>query len=341
MLACRPAEEIRTYRVAKSSATAPTAETPAPPAAAAPPAVEPTSGDPTHRMLAAIVPAGDQAWFFKAVARVEAMDDAREAIEDFYGSIQAGAERPRWETPDGWTEEPGAGMRLATLRVPTSGEPIELSVIGLPVRGGWEASVASNVDRWRGQMGLPTGGVEGVEPLGDGDNARLVDLIGWFNDGGMTRSAPFASKPPPNANPAAAPAPSGGLRHTPPDGWTDKPGSAMRKASLATPGGAEVTAFSFPNVPAMADPLSNVNRWRKELSLPPTTAEELAEAEQPVELLGEPGRYYELVGESATTLVAMTTRSNLVWFFKLRGPGEEAEAQRDAFREWLASAKLD
>lgn len=342
-LACRPAEEIRTYRVAKSETEA------AAPIAAQP--VEPATpskrdGDPTHRMLAAIVPGSEQAWFFKAVAPAEVMAVAADGLTSFYRSLEAGGDRPAWELPEGWTEQTGSGMRLATIVVPTVGTPIELSVIGLPSRGEWDAYVRTNVDRWRGQMGLPTGGDDGVAPLAEvGEQARLVDLAGWFDDGGMAASAPFAAGAPPKPAAPSAPAPpvapSGGLSHTPPDGWTDKPGSAMRKASLATPGGAEVTAYSFPNVAAMSDPLSNVNRWRGEVGLAPTTAEDLADSDEEIELLGEPGRYYELVGESETTLVAMTSRGQSVWFFKLRGPGEEATAQRDEFRAWLASAKIE
>ena len=56
----------------------------------------------------------------------------------------------QWKTPSGWNEQPGTGMRLATL---TSAEedPVTCTLISLAgVSGGIEA----NVQRWAGQLNL-------------------------------------------------------------------------------------------------------------------------------------------------------------------------------------------
>jgi hypothetical protein len=57
----------------------------------------------------------------------------------------------KWTLPKGWTETPGSGMRFATLNPPGPGK-VELSVVVLPGAAGGEPA---NVNRWRGQIGLP------------------------------------------------------------------------------------------------------------------------------------------------------------------------------------------
>jgi len=57
----------------------------------------------------------------------------------------------KWTLPKGWTEEKGSGMRFATLKPATPGK-IDASVVVLPGAAGGELP---NVNRWRGQIGLP------------------------------------------------------------------------------------------------------------------------------------------------------------------------------------------
>ena len=71
------------------------------------------------------------------------------------GSEVAPPPRPagglRWSLPKGWTEEVAGGMRYATLRAPVQGK-VDVSVVVLPGPAGGELA---NVNRWRGQIGLP------------------------------------------------------------------------------------------------------------------------------------------------------------------------------------------
>lgn len=57
----------------------------------------------------------------------------------------------RWTLPQGWTEAAGGQMRFATLKPPVPGK-IDASVVVLPGPAGGELA---NVNRWRGQIGLP------------------------------------------------------------------------------------------------------------------------------------------------------------------------------------------
>lgn len=360
---CRPEDEVRTYRIAKP-ADAPSA----PPAAVAPaasaPAAKPPSGEPTDRMIGSIVPGPSQAWFFKAVGPKAAIDGAADAITEFLGSVRLDGDKPKWETPKGWTEDQAGGMRLATLKIPVGDDaaPIEMSVIGLPLVGDWDAQVLDNANRWRKQLQQPPLAVDAakteLKPLADvAEGAVLFDTVGWFDGGTMAPfaggAAPFANAAPPAApaatsaapptaaTPTEPPAPrEGGLKYDLPEGWTEAPADPMRKVSLRTPGGAALSGFSFPLVGVMGDPLQNVNRWRGEIGLEPITADDLKTQSEEIKLLGGDGSYFELVGDKESTHAVMLVRDNQVWFFKLRGPSEEVTKQRDAFKKWLASLSL-
>lgn len=56
----------------------------------------------------------------------------------------------KWTLPKGWTEQMIRGMRYATLKPPATGT-LDVSVVVLPGAAGGELS---NVNRWRGQIGL-------------------------------------------------------------------------------------------------------------------------------------------------------------------------------------------
>lgn len=57
----------------------------------------------------------------------------------------------KWSLPKGWSELPGGGMRFATFKPPVPGK-LEATVVVLPGPAGGELA---NVNRWRGQIGLP------------------------------------------------------------------------------------------------------------------------------------------------------------------------------------------
>ena len=339
VIGCGRTEEIRTYRVATGESPVVAPATPA----VIPSATEVTAGEPTDRMLAAVIAGAEKVWFLKATAPLAAVTEAEDQLRVIYNGFDASGEQPRWELPDGWSEERPGGMRLATLRREADGTaaPLEVSVIGLPKTGDWRSQLLDNVNRWRGQMAQPpltaANLSDSVSPLGEAENERvLVDIAGRFSGGMQPSSAP------PTA-PVAAPPPAargGGLEYDIPEGWTDQPGSAMRKASFKTAAGCEVTAFVFAAGGGMSDTLGNVNRWRGQVGLEPTTAGELDAESEPMPLAGGDATYVELVGEESTTLAAISERDGSVWFFKLNGPNDAAAADRDAFRGWLASLRF-
>jgi hypothetical protein len=284
-------------------------------------------------MLAAILPVGQQAWFFKAVGPIPVMDEHAEAITDFFSSLRIDdTGRVRWELPAGWREDPASGMRAATLWVPSDGKPLEISVTTLGWRGTKE-DLLSNVNRWRGQMQLPpvdeAGLAESTRELTAGDQKlTLADLRGKFQSSGMM--GPFAggvgaaSRAAPNANetatipPGHPPIDAGPLSHSAqdapgaaglpkfdvPESWQQRPpANAMRKAEFGIADGtqqATVTLTDFPTDagPDIADPLPNVNRWRDDIGLPEITQDALSSVTEDIEIAGQPATYVRLIPDS-------------------------------------------
>ncbi|MCA8987215.1 MAG: hypothetical protein KDA78_06220 [Planctomycetaceae bacterium] len=171
----------------------------------APPAMATSStpvGEPS-RMFAAIVPQGDQFWFFKMTGPVEDVGTLSAPLADFVKSIQFVNDKPEWTLPEGWTEQPGNQFRYATLVVPGASGPLEFSVSPLPNSGEERIQVTANINRWRGQLGLADLASESLDQLTDdiaqetslvkaGDqNIYFVNIVGKSQATGMR--PPFAN----------------------------------------------------------------------------------------------------------------------------------------------------
>ena len=99
----------------------------------------------------------------------------------------------RWTVPDGWSDKASSRMRLINLSFGPDGEG-ECYLTALPGEAG---GIPSNVNRWRGQMGLESLTEEQINELPEkpllGTAAKFVDIRGDF--GGMSLpGAPAAEK---------------------------------------------------------------------------------------------------------------------------------------------------
>ncbi|MEX2140939.1 MAG: hypothetical protein WD894_16865 [Pirellulales bacterium] len=377
--ACKKADEIRDYTVAN------------PPGPAE-----------THRMLAAVVPderspeaaedsvegkqvvGGDkdrpkepqrlQAWFFKIVGPIDQVKEATAAFDQFVASIRMGKEeRPEWTLPEGWKEDSTAAARQfgreATIRVGQGESQLELAVSKLPMpKDRRESWLLGNINRWRGQLQLPSIArselEEYTEELKAGDEtATKVDFRGAYS--GPPAAGMFAAKDAHGGTAAAATpsrdaatkaggaATAGAKRPLPfdavvPGDW--KPGrmNEFRVAAYNVGGsesGATAEMTVTPLGPAAGDLKANVDRWRGEIKLPPATTGELAELTKSIEVDGQKADYVHLVGpEDASpreaTLGVILRRPDRVWFFKLRGPAVVVERQKAPFEEYVKSVKF-
>jgi hypothetical protein len=171
---CKPREAIRHYQVPKAAASEQSS------ASAKPASLQAAGG----RMLAAVVPHKDQAWFFKVTGPKEALGTYAEAFRELLRSLRFADGKPQWKLPEGWRQQPGTGMRFATLELGPAGSAVELTVIPLSMPAGDEAAyVLANVNRWRTQLGLPSIAADQLstdtEQIAfEGGVATAVDLMG-------------------------------------------------------------------------------------------------------------------------------------------------------------------
>lgn len=211
---CKKPAEITRYQVPKEKAvvTAPpdtgSADTGSPnntdansPGEAQPAASKKPGQD---RMLAAIVPRGERAWFFKLAGDADAVGKQAEEFDAVLKSVKfpesAGGD-PEWKLPEGWKQLPGSQFRFATLLAPAEdgAKPLELTVTTLP----WDSAneqgaILSNVNRWRGQVSLADLTADELDKNIREENlpagkAIFVDLKGTLKEGGMR--PPFAPRP--------------------------------------------------------------------------------------------------------------------------------------------------
>jgi hypothetical protein len=245
---CRKAEQIQTYTVPME-----------PKAAAVADATDTKPGEPTDRMLAAILPANGQAWFFKAVGPIADIDKHEKEINDFFAALTLAADgRAIWKLPAGWKEEAGNQMRVATIVIPND-KRLELTV-NTASWPGTEESMLANVNRWRGQLQLPPIGAKQLPEVSHeakaGDRPiTIVDMRGKFKAGGMT--PPFAGGPfatsgglrksadsgLPAGHPPIDPDPKLPAGHPPID---PLPESAGESANTSAPSATDVPSFAIP-----------------------------------------------------------------------------------------------
>lgn len=151
------------------------------------------------RLLAAVVPQADRTWFFKTQGPADSVASQVEAFDAFLRSVRftGKADVPvQWTMPDGWKLLPVPdaerrvmeGERHARIRVDAKGHPLVIDVTSFP--GNRMAALKINIDRWRGQVGLPPSADE-AEAMKDtrpvevgGAKATVVDLTGPGAAGG-------------------------------------------------------------------------------------------------------------------------------------------------------------
>jgi len=315
------------------------------------------SQDGDARMLAAMINRPDYSWFFRLDGPSEKVAEHVDAFADIVASIefneQGGAD---WELPEGWDEQPGTGLRYATILTGRK-DPLEIRVTRLEANEGI-ADPLANVNRWRRQLGLRA--IDAAElkeetetiSLTDGD-AMLFDFEGTQSSGGM--QPPFAGgMTPPRSTPrppVSQPASNPGFSANAPEEWQQGELNPTRKASyLIEDDGkqAEVTVTRFPaSAPLIGDLLANVNRWRGELGLDRLSEEQLEEkTEIEAFSIGElEGDRVKIVapedGEpGAATLVVMVEQGGQIWFFKLRGDPVVVDRETERFEAYVRSVEF-
>jgi len=138
------------------------------------------SGEPT-RILGVIQHRGEMAWFYKMtgddalvagekpafVAFLKSVKFAGPGAQEASGALPAGhpeiaggggaapgseTSRPQWKVPAGWKEIPSGPFLVAKFTV---GDGKSATAVNVSTSAGDGGGVLANVNRWRGQLGLP------------------------------------------------------------------------------------------------------------------------------------------------------------------------------------------
>ena len=135
---------------------------------------------------------------------------------------------------------------------------------------------------------------------------------------------------------------------TAPAGWEKQAASGFRKGSFLVRGTdgktADVSVISFPE--AAGGLLANVNRWRDQLKLAPIS--DVGQVGAPIPVDGRDMFFVDLAseqpispdGSKSRILGGIFPTNGETWFFKMIGPDQLVESQRDAFRQFLESVHV-
>lgn len=128
---------------------------------------------------------------------------------------------------------------------------------------------------------------------------------------------------------------------TTPTTWQQvTPTNKLRLAEFAIPGQdgakAEAAVYSFRG--SVGSELDNVNRWRGEVQLPPTTDDKIVSEQVQIGLLE--GKLYEIPGASNSIVVASLSREGDTWIFKMWGDKDVVTDAVPVFRDFLKSVQF-
>jgi hypothetical protein len=125
-----------------------------------------------------------------------------------------------------------------------------------------------------------------------------------------------------------------------PEGWTEKTGSGMRKASWTI---GETSIDFYLIALSMGDVPSNVNRWRGQVGLPEATPEEIDAAVVTLDAEGHAVSYIEIYNEEGGKgiIAAILDLAPSYWYFTAKGSVEELKANADDIRAFIGSIKFE
>jgi hypothetical protein len=167
-----------------------------------------------------------------------------------------------------------------------------------------------------------------------------VDFIGP-SKGGLRRSLSVPKAPPPPGRPFA---------FIKPNEWEEQPADAVagiRRDAVFRVGQGERSALT--TVLRLGGDgggsLQNVNRWRRELGLEPTTEDQLRRDLRSLDTASGPMAYIELTGhvrnEDRFTLGAWIAHGGQTWFITMKGPADLVRAQKSAFESFIQSFRFE
>jgi HAMP domain-containing protein len=329
------------------------------------------------RMLAAIVPKDNQAWFFKVTGPESEVESLASDFRRFVEKIEFQAGEPLLDSlPDGWRRGGEKPMRFATLDVDLANKQLNISVSKLGLQEDWDEQIKMNVNRWRGQLGLPASeekwAAAGPLDVGMAESPSVwVDLLApataadkagpsMMADppfGGAATGTPLVqgSVETPTSDPTPSGAASGDadvaadprLKYDLPEGWRAGRMTSMRMAAFRV--GPEDLEAEFTVIPAGGDLRGNVARWLgqvREGEVPAEVVDQALTDAQKIDVDGRSAQRFLLSGDDASsgtiidaTIVPLEDGFSL--FMKMTGPAETVSQQSDNIATFLESLELN
>lgn len=299
------------------------------------------------RLLAAVLEDGKDQWFFKLVGPIDEVKTHGEAFAKFVESVRFTGKKDNpveWKPPASWQKGPSSDLRFATFYPDPKDRAIELTVFKFDMI----SPILANVNRWcdrdLGRKHIREAELKQyTRKFQAGKNEGvLVDMTGPGARkgkhppmGGMEKRKPPAdgTPRPPKALPIA---------YKTPDGWTEtgpRGGFVPILTAFDVGGKAETTVIVMGG--GTGGELDNVNRWRGQVGLGPTTAAELAKGPpREVKVGGEAGKYYDLSGPQKGMLLVVLKRGGRTWYLKLFGEADTVGKNRGKFESFVQSIQF-
>ena len=336
-------------------------------------AVPNTKASKPTRIVVAIFQRSEAAWFFKISGPPEKVAVAESAWQPFIDAVEfeteGGSERPVWELPEGWSLGGKAQMVFAIVKMPDTDAEIRVS------RLGGQQDLLSNVNRWRGQLGLPPTEADALDEnlvlkQGQGGEYRLFDQKG--TSAGRSMGGPFMrrqamrqaeSEEKENKEPKPAEKPgvdspeelqnelAANPKFTlePPEGYSPGKTSAMVVARFIKETDQGKVQISLVPLTATNKWNDNVNFWRQSVGLKAIEADEIKSVTEAVTISGVEGKKIALLADedSADEVAAkkslvgvMVKHKDAAWFFKMMGAPGLVKSDQAIFDTFLESFKF-
>ena len=318
-----------------------------------------------QRMLGAFFPRGDQVWFFKVMGPDSAISEVIQPFRTFVETVAFVDNEPLLnDLPANWRRAADKPMRFASISVETPQKQLDISISSLSLQEDWDRQVVANVNRWRGQLNLPSSdaplaGGESLDVLASEQDGVWVDLIGEPSDSSSAMVPPFASGA--TAGPAASLSQSTAenkdsqpvaknddprIQFDRPEGWRDGRASSMRLASFVV--GPEDSASEMTVIVAGGDLRGNISRWLGQITegeLSDAVIDQAIESAEQLEVDGRKAQRFLLKSQSDSdsqaidaTIVPLGSEQSI--FIKMTGPLGTVESQKRQIQDFLKSLRF-
>lgn len=377
MVGCSPRYEARVYDAPKTE-TEFVREPPA--VATSPRQAPPMMGASTiplseRRILGAVIPFKDVAYFLKATDKTERLalteSDFRTVVERF--AIDTEKREMNFQLPENWTfkwrDDGGQFNVIAEFNVKTgSGEPIKFTVTELSKPtdvAAWDSYLLVNINRWRGQLQLPETDLVAIQnelpsikregfalpaTIFDATGAGIAASTGASN-AASSGAGTTASPPPPASTSPPTPDSPLKLAYEKPDSWEIQAAKPFRLATFKIanserPGEVVVSL-------AKDSPVPNAEMWFEQVLqrddkaiIRPLATKSVNEAEE-IQAGNRPGKLYSIrSGDEATAAVLLvaaipTGENELCLFVKLKSDLRTSEEQKSNLLSFVNSLRWE